>query len=110
VRPDEDPVDALVRLLEARERCLRDRSVLCLESVDRAGSAALADDQELVLGLQAGDETPAPFTVARGQVSVTEQLGDAILLALDGVGEDQPAAILLSRSEAGWLIRDYLER
>ncbi len=67
---DEDPADALVRLLETRERCLRDRSVLCLEGVAQPGSAALADDQELVLALQAGAETPEPFRVPKTHVTV----------------------------------------
>jgi hypothetical protein len=107
---DEDPVDAVVGLLESRERCLRERSVLCLDAVGEPGSAALAEDQELVLALQGGGETPPPFTVTGAQVSVVELLGDAVLVALDGVDDGQPAAILLTRGESGWLLRDYLER
>lgn len=104
---DEDPVDALIRLLELRQRCMQDRSVLCLDEVAQAGSAALDDDRALVLSLQAGAETPDELSVEARQVTITEELGDAVLLSIATDG--QPWAVLLTRSEAGWLIRDYLE-
>lgn len=61
VLTDDDPVAALVALIERRERCLADRSILCLDAVGQPGSAALADDQALVQALQNGAEIPAPL-------------------------------------------------
>ncbi len=107
---DEEPAEALVRLLNARDACLRERSVLCLDTVGQQGSAALADDQELVLGLQAGAETPLPLLVQEADVGIVEHLGGAVLLSVDGVADGQPAAILIAKGDAGWLLRDYLER
>ena len=107
---DEEPAEALVRLLEARDVCLQERSVLCLDSVGQQGSAALAADQELVLGLQRGAETPPPFLIQRTDVGIVEELGGAVLLSVDGVADSQPATILIAKGDAGWLLRDYLER
>lgn len=105
----DDPVAALVALLEVRQRCIRDLSVLCLDAVDQPGSAALSDDEALVRSLQDGAESPEPFGVEAAQVTVEERLGDSAILDLADVADSEPASVLLMKGEAGWRIRDYLE-
>ena len=104
----DDPVAALVALLERRERCLADRSILCLDTVGQPGSAALADDQALVQALQQGAETPEPIRVAVADLVLEERLGDSALIAIIDPTESEPASVLLMKGEAGWLIRGYL--
>jgi len=105
----DDPVAALVALLDARDRCIRDLSVLCLDAVGQEGSAALAADEALIRSLQGGAESPEPFTITAAQVTVDERLGDSVILDLGDVPESEPASVLLMKGEAGWRIRDYLE-
>ncbi|MEP6480708.1 MAG: protein kinase [Rhodoglobus sp.] len=105
----DDPVVALVALLQARERCIRELSVLCLDSVGQTGSAALAADEALIRSLQAGGESPQPLTVQAAQVTIDERLGGSVILDLDA-GDTEPASILLMKGEAGWRIRDYLQQ
>jgi hypothetical protein len=105
----DDPVAALVALLETRAGCIRDLSVLCLDAVGQPGSSALADDQALVRSLQAGAESPPVFEVDAAQVTTDERLGDSAILRLGDVADSEPASILLMKGEAGWRIRDYLE-
>ncbi|CAN5366565.1 hypothetical protein BH11ACT4_BH11ACT4_04450 [soil metagenome] len=105
----DDPVAALVTLLDARQRCISDLSVLCLDAVGQAGSSALAEDEAVIRSLQDGAESPAPFTVDAAQVTVNERLGDSAILDLVDVADSEPASVLLMKGEAGWRIRDYLE-
>lgn len=105
----DDPIAAVVALLEARDGCVADRSVLCLDAVGQVGSSALDDDQRLIRSLQDGAESPPPFVVDADQVTLAERLGDTALVNLADVAETQPASILLMRTEAGWRIRDYME-
>jgi hypothetical protein len=102
----DDPVAAAIALLAARERCLRDLSVLCLDAVGQAGSAALAEDQELVRRLQDGGEFPALPQPDRATATVVERLGDSAIVSLGPNSE--PASVLLMKGEAGWRIREYL--
>ena len=102
----DDPIAALVELLAARERCIRDLSLLCLDAIDQDNSAALEDDRALLRALQDGAEIP-PVIDATGAV-LTERLGNTALIALGA--DSEPASILMMRSEAGWRIRDYLEQ
>jgi hypothetical protein len=106
----DDPLDALVALLRSRERCIAQLSVLCLDAVDQSGSAALAADQVFVRALQSGTEATAPWTIDRSRLVELERLGDSALLGVADPGETEPASILLMKGEAGWRIRDYLER
>lgn len=105
----DDPVAALVALLESRAGCIRDLSVLCLDAVGQAGSAALAEDEALIRSLQDGAEAVSPFTVDAAQVTIDERLGDSVILELGDVADSEPASVLLMKGEAGWRIRDYLE-
>jgi hypothetical protein len=103
--PD-DPVEAAVVLLEQRERCLRDLSVLCLDAVVQPGSAAYTDDVALIRGVQAGGEYP-PDELAEGSPVLVERLGDAALLDLPP--GSHPGSVLLLQTANGWRIRDYLD-
>ena len=109
VRGD-DPLVALPELLALRERCIRDLSVLCLDDVDQADSAALAEDQLLIRSLQQGAEPTDSLRVATADLSLDERLGDSALVSLGDVPDSEPASLLMMKSEAGWRIRDYLER
>lgn len=106
----DDPVSALVALLEARQRCIADLSVLCLGAVGQAGSAALAEDEAIVRSLQKGAQSPAAFTVTAAQVAIGERLGNSAILELVDIADSEPASILLMKGESGWRIRDYLAR
>ncbi|MGB3911021.1 MAG: protein kinase [Pseudolysinimonas sp.] len=103
--PD-DPVAAAVLLLAARERCLRDLSLLCLDGVVQPDSAAYADDAALIRAVQAGAEYPEGGVVS-GEPVLVEQLGDAALLDLPA--GSAPASVLLLRTMNGWRIRDYMD-
>lgn len=104
----DDPVAALVALLDERRRCVRELSVLCLDAVVQPASSALEGDSAVIRGLQAGGEqTPDATVEANGPVLV-ERLGDSALLDLGDVPQTQPASALVMRGEAGWRIRDYL--
>ncbi|MDP3209117.1 MAG: serine/threonine protein kinase, partial [Rhodoglobus sp.] len=96
-------------LLETRVGCIRDLSLLCLDAVDQAGSAALAHDQQLVREVRDGVSLAVPITVDAAELRLEERLGDSALISLGDVADGEPASILLMKGEAGWRIRDFLE-
>ena len=101
----DDPAVAVVELLERREGCFRELSLLCLEGVNQSGSAASADDRAALETLRAGGEAPRQVTEV-GEPRIVERLGDSVLIEL---GPDTaPASLLVMRSEAGWRIRDWV--
>ena len=100
-----DPADAVATLLSRRDTCFRELSLLCLEGVDQAGSAALDDDRRALLAMRDGAEGDAASVEVVG-VRVVERLGDSALIELGP--ETAPASLLLMRSEAGWRIRDWV--
>jgi len=104
----DDPIAAFLALVEARDRCIRDLSVLCLDDVDQPGSAALDTDQALVRAVQDGTGAAPTWEISASQVAVAERLGNSALLDLDDPAESEPASVLLMKGEAGWRIRDYL--
>jgi eukaryotic-like serine/threonine-protein kinase len=101
----EDPVAAAELLLDLRQRCLRDLSLLCLDDVGQPDSAALTDDRMLIRAVQGGGEFP-PEGVVDGELTLVERLGDSALIDLPPGSE--PASLLLMRTAAGWRIRDYI--
>jgi len=103
----DDPVAAATALAGARERCIRDRSVLCLDGVAQAGSAALTDDQNLVRALQGGAEMTAPWSLNAEKITVLERLGDSALIRVVGQN-DAARTILMMKGNFGWRFRDYL--
>jgi len=109
----DDPLEALTALLEVRERCIRELSILCLEGVDQVGSAAMAHDVALVRSLQSDSgEQRANAPLDATESHVVERLGDSALIRLATseaeTGDTQPASLLLMKGEAGWRIRGYL--
>jgi hypothetical protein len=103
--PD-DPLLAAKVLLQARTTCIRELSILCLDNVDEASSAAFASDAALIQQIQAGGELPKTDLAGAGQLTLTERLGDTALIRLGEGGSE--ASILAIRTRAGWRIRDYL--
>ena len=104
----DDPVAALEALLARRTDCLRDLSVLCLDAVDEAGSAAFDDDRMAIDLIMSEGVQPAVLDAQ--DAIIVERLGDSVLISLgDRVGPDsRPASVLLMKGEAGWRVRDYL--
>jgi hypothetical protein len=105
----DDPISALVALLAARDRCIHDLSVPCLDSVGQEGSSALGDDQRLVRSLQNGGQSPESLLVSASQVTLDERSGDSVLLKLGDVPGTAPASVLVMKTPDGWRIRDYLQ-
>ena len=104
----DDPAAAAAPLLAARESCIRDMSVLCLDAVVQPDSAASTADRGLIRAIQAGQGLPSPWGVEPGEAILNERLGDSAIVSLSDTADDQPASLLLMKSEAGWRIRDYL--
>jgi eukaryotic-like serine/threonine-protein kinase len=112
----DDPVAALAVLLETRARCIRDLSVLCLDSVLQDGSAAMDDDRAVIRSIQNGAEAPTQFRFATqpqvpADVSVVEREGNAVLLSVGGQAGSAALSseILVMKGESGWRIRAYLD-
>ena len=101
-----DPIAAVALLWDERERCLRDLSLLCLDKVVQADSAAQAEDMALIRGVQAGAEYPVAGIV-EGEPVIVERLGDVVLIDLPP--GSRPASLLLILVADGWRIRDYLD-
>lgn len=93
--PEGDVVGTLTALLAERERCLDAADMECLSGVVQEGSLLFRDDA-------AG--TPAWRASAAPEVTVTEDLGDAVVVSIDG--ETGPASMLAVSTEAGWMIRE----
>jgi eukaryotic-like serine/threonine-protein kinase len=102
---EDDPVAAFSELLRARNECIRDLSILCLDTVLQAGSAALADDTAVIRAIERGEGTQP--LIEPSAIAVAERMGDAALL--DYLDNDEPASVLLVKTEAGWRIRSYVE-
>ena len=107
--PD-DPLEASKILLVERATCVRDLSILCLDNVDEASSAAFASDAALIQKIQAGGEIPASNPSAGSDVALVERLGDTALMSVGSGGQPGAgtASILVIRSKIGWRIRDVL--
>jgi hypothetical protein len=103
----EDPIRAAEALLAARTACLSELSILCLDGVDQAGSAAMeADSYRIRVMQEQGVATEEP-ELAGARVNLVERLGDSALLSAepsDGAG----ASLLLVRTEQGWRLRDLV--
>ena len=101
----DDPVAAAIALLERRETCIAHLSIVCLDEVDQAASAALHDDRHGIEVMRAGGEASLP-SEAPEEPRLLERLGDSALVGLGP--ETAPASLLIVRSEAGWRIRDWV--
>jgi len=103
---EDDPVAAFAELVPARNRCVRDLSILCLDTVLQENSAAMDDDVALIQSIERGDGGTAVLTPLN--VEVGERMGDAVLLTYQRGPEGEPASALLVKGEAGWRIRTYV--
>ncbi|ANP72654.1 hypothetical protein [Cryobacterium arcticum] len=117
----DDPAAATLTLLALRDRCLADASVLCLDSVDQAGSVASAADVYTVR--QGLPEPPTGWGSPRGSTapftaSVQERTGNSALVLLTPVSDPagsevvetrQPASALVIKGEAGWRLRELFD-
>lgn len=116
----EDPVVAASTLLEARADCFSTQSVLCLDSVDQRGSAAMdADSVQIQLlsdgGAVDGSLLAVPYlndgALPSENIVLVERLGDSVLLSVSIQDSNAPAArysLLLIKKEEGWRIRDIM--
>jgi len=104
----DDPLEAVPLLLAAREGCVRELSIQCLDAVDQAGSAAMSTDAELIQSIVDGTEPPIDALFATPDVTLVDRLGDSALVSLGDVPKTQPASLLLVKGEAGWRIRGYM--
>ena len=107
--PD-DPLLASKILLAERATCIRELSILCLDNVDEASSAAFTSDAALIQQVQQGGEIPKFAPEAGAELALVERLGDTALINLGARGQPGggPASILVIRSKTGWRIRDVL--
>jgi eukaryotic-like serine/threonine-protein kinase len=103
--PD-DPLLALPILLRAREACIRNLSILCLDAVDESSSGAFIEDSALIQRIQQGGELSKSATIDFSGLTLVERLGGSALLSLGT--NDNPASVLVIKGASGWRIRDYL--
>jgi eukaryotic-like serine/threonine-protein kinase len=113
-----DPMQALPLLLEARNVCVRDLSVLCLDEVDQDSSGAYLADVAAIRQLEAGGKTEESAIVTASAPKLVETLGETALIDLgapDGstaqsssTAQSNPASVLMIKTKAGWRIRDFL--
>jgi eukaryotic-like serine/threonine-protein kinase len=106
---EDDPVAAYAALAQAREGCIRDLSILCLDSVLQLDSTAMRDDLALIASIERGSGGDA--WLGAGEPSLRERMGDVALLEFEGESEPAPdslRSVLLIKTEAGWRIRSYV--
>lgn len=110
VSTGETTADALLRgddataaarvLLRLREDCLTALDAACVAGVDQADSPLLADDLAVVAD-------PARLAEARfpSIAGMAGEYGGAVLFELGSGPDDEPASLLVTRTEAGWRLR-----
>ncbi len=109
----DDPVLAVPVLLRLRAECLAAASVICLDGVDQAGSAAMAADSYTVRLIQQGGSREEKPDDACCTVSLVERTGNSALVALaprpGAPANSKPASALTIRGEAGWRLRELFD-
>lgn len=114
VAPDpvtaDDPAAALIVLAAARDRCIRDRSILCLDDVDQDGSSARASDITRISGSStaSADDPWSPFVGDPVDVTVTERLGGSAIVDIGSSAAGAPRSVLLVYGDHGWRLRAYV--
>ena len=101
----DDAFAAAAVLLRARITCVREPSTSCLAAVDQDGSPAAVEDAQVMTDPSAAAALVLPTTVE----SELQRLGEAVLLACR-TADDEPASVLVVRTEAGWRLREVLRR
>ncbi|MCU1524892.1 MAG: hypothetical protein JWO18_1786 [Microbacteriaceae bacterium] len=106
----EDPMTAAKALLAARDSCISQRSVICLDRVDQKDSAAMEADVALIRRLQEGANLSKGTQLGGVELRLVQQLGaSAIIGFTTPAGDDtSPASLLMLKSEVGWRIRDLI--
>lgn len=104
VRGD-DPLAAAAVLLRARVACVREPSMSCLAAVDQEGSPVAAGDSRIMADLASAGDLVLPTVVE----SELQRLGETVLVACR-TADDEPASVLVVRTEAGWRLREVLRR
>jgi hypothetical protein len=123
----DDPVAATVALLRLRFDCIRQTKAECIDTVDEPDSVQWSDDRRLISELaksqpphndkqaQSGprrvpNESELPFHNPLGELvpRLVNSLGAAAVLALDHPDSANPTAILMTRGEAGWRLREII--
>lgn len=100
-----DPLVALHALAQIRQGCLEALSVDCLDGVVHDGSPAGDQDRDAVRAAAGGGGVPAGWSWTAADAVVLEEFGGTVLVGITRNGE--PASVLMTRTEAGWRIRDY---
>ncbi|MCD5347234.1 hypothetical protein [Agromyces sp. S2-1-8] len=104
-----DPVAAAVALMTLRQECLAAIDAGCLDQVDQPGSALDRSDREALARAREG-EVPEVPGFALDQLSVSAEMGDAVLLELPYADpQREPASLLVMRGEAGWRLRELFD-
>lgn len=106
----DDPVEAARALLMLREHCFETLSVLCLDDVDQLDSVAWEADRHAIRMMQEGADAPTLSIdeTAGSELLLVDRMGDTALVssAVQDGAENEPASVLMIRTEAGWRIRD----
>lgn len=99
----DDPVDAARELLTARESCIDELSLLCLDAVNALDGPAQRADRALLIG-EGGADPLAELDHRDARFELIERLGDSALIAVRNT--EQPVSLHLMRSDTGWRIRE----
>ncbi|WP_286343734.1 hypothetical protein [Frondihabitans sucicola] len=96
----DDADAAAAELLQLRAACLAALDRSCLEAVEQPGSPVLALDLAAIDDPARLDERPVDLRID----AVVNRLGGAVLYRARGP-DDEPASVLVTRTEAGWRLR-----
>jgi len=100
-----DPLVALEALAQKRQGCLEALSVDCLDGVVHDASPASDQDRDAIRAAADGGGVPEGWSWTAVDAVVLEEFGGTVLVGITRNGE--PASVLMTRTEAGWRIRDY---
>jgi hypothetical protein len=104
----EDPVAAARVLVDTRNRCLQELSLLCLDAVLQPGSPAYTSDAAIIRAARDGGAAEASAPLGYTEPALVEQVGGSAIIRLGA--DSNPASLLMIRGEAGWRIRAYLDQ
>ncbi|WP_400998377.1 hypothetical protein [Agromyces sp. GXQ0307] len=100
-----DPIEAAATLLEIRAGCLAGRDLACIAAYAQPGAPIEARDLAAIASSEPVAAVPADLSA----ISVTAELGDAVVLSVPFADEREPASLLMMRSEAGWRLREWFD-
>ncbi len=107
-----EPVEALRELLERRANCLATASLVCLDTVDQAGSAMMTLDTSLIRERQNGGGTLNGPDYRTSELSLAEHTGNLAIVQLTPIAaqqQGQPPSVLVIKGEDGWRLRDIFD-